>query len=384
MNLNGAKVFSKLGLVKGYNQLVLSESSRSITCFTTHARLFCYKQLCFGINSATEIFQNMLRNVLNGLDGVKNICADIIVYGKDQEEHDRRHKATFARLQAKTLTLNKNKCEFNKDKIEFYRHVFSSAGISASTEKVDAIKNMDIPSCVSEVRSLLAMRYYLSRFIPQYSTITAPLRYLTRQDVQWHWSAEQDSAFNELKQVLTSDTVVAYFDPKEQTDTVLSVDASPLGFGSVLMQNGKVIAYASRSLTDVEQRYIQTEREALSIVWACEHFRLYLYGHYFTFSDHQALEIIFNNPKSKPPARILRWQLRLQDYYFKVVYKSGKSDISDYLGRHKSRQQEIAECYINYLIDSNVPKSMTLNEICLSTNNDPELQTVIKCIKSGS
>ena len=379
VDLNGAKVFSKLDLVKGYNQLVLSDSSRNITCFTTHAGLFRYKRLCFGINSAAEIFQNTLRNVLDGLDGVKNISDDIIVYGKDQEEHDRRLEATFARLQAKTLTLNKNKCEFNKDKIEFYGHVFSSARISASPEKVDAIKNMDIPTCVSEVRSLLAMSNYLSRFIPQYSTITAPLRYLTRQDVQWHWSAEQDSAFNELKRVLTSNTVMAYFDPKEQTDTILSVDASPVGLGSVLMQNGKVIAYASRALTDVEKRYSQTEREALSIVWACEHFRLYLHRHYFTlFSDHQALEIIFNNPKSKPPARILRWQLRLQDNNYKVVYKSGKSNISDYLSRHpnkeqliahKSRQQEIAECYINYLIDSNVPKSMTLNEICLSTNN---------------
>ena len=394
VDLNGAKVFSKLDLVKGYNQLVLSESSRNITCFTTHAGLFRYKRLCFGINSAAEIFQNTLRNVLHGLEGVKNISDDIIVYGKDQAEHDKRLEAALARLQEKNLTLNKKKCEFNKDKIEFYGHIFSSAGISASPQKVDAIKNMDIPSCVSEVRSLLAMSNYLSRFIPNYSTITAPLRYLTRHDVQWHWETEQDSAFNELKRVLTSDTVMAYFDPKEQTETVLSVDASPVGLGSVLMQNGKVIAYASRSLSDVEKRYSQTEREALSIVWAIEHFRLYLYGHYFTLiSDHQALEIIFNNPKSKPPARILRWQLRLQDYNFKVIYKSGKSNISDYLSRHpnkdqlisdKSRQQEIAECYVNYLIDSSVPKSMTLKEICLSTNNDHELQTVMQCVKSGS
>ena len=109
--------------------------------------------------------------------------------------------------------------------------------------------------------------------------------------------------------MLTSETVMAYFDPKEQTETVLSVDASPVGLGSVMMQNGKVIAYASRALSGVEKkpRYSQTEREALSINCAIEHFRLYLYGHYFTLiSDHQALEIIFNNPKSKPPARILR------------------------------------------------------------------------------
>ena len=89
VDLNGAKVFSKLVLVKGYNQFVLSESSRNITGFTTHAGLLRYKRLCFGINSAAEIFQNTFRNVLHGLGGVKNISDDIIVFGKDQAEHDK-------------------------------------------------------------------------------------------------------------------------------------------------------------------------------------------------------------------------------------------------------------------------------------------------------
>ena len=93
--------------------------------------------------------------------------------------------------------------------------------------------------------------------------------------MQWDWSVEQQIAFDGLKQVLTSDTVMAYFDPKEQTETVLSVDASPVGLGSVLMRNSKVIAYASRTLSDVGKRYSQTERETLRIVWACAHFRLY-------------------------------------------------------------------------------------------------------------
>ena len=297
------------------------------------------------------------------------------------------------RLKEKNLTLNKDKCEFNKDSLEFYGYIFSANGISPSPNKVCAIKNMDIPSNVSEVRSFLAMTNYLSRFIPQYSTLTEPLRILTRQDVKWYWGQEQQTAFDKLRQELSSDTVMAYFDPKEQTETVLFVDASPVGLGSVLIQNDRVVTYASRALTDVEKRYSQTEREGLSIVWACEHFHLYLFGHYFTLiSDHQPLEIIFNNPKSKPPARILRWQLRLQNYNFKVVYKSGKSNISDCLSRHpnkhqlisdNSKQQDIAECYLNYLSDGNVPKSMTLEEISLSTSKDSELQTVVKCVKSG-
>ena len=155
------------------------------------------------------------------------------------------------------------------------------------------------------------------------------------------------------------------------------------------MQNGKVIAYASRALS--EKHYSQTEREGLSIV----------YGH-VNISDCTSMDIIlrcsvitkpWKYSKSNPPARILRLQLRFQDNNFKVVYESGKSNISNYLSRHpnkdqliadKSRQQEIAECYVNYLIDSNVPKSMILNEICIGTNNDPELQTEMKCVKSGS
>ena len=130
------------------------------------------------MNSAAEIFQNTLRNVLHGLDGVKNISDDIIVYGKDQEEYVRRLEAAFARLQEKNLTLNRPKCEFNKDKIEFYGHVFSAAGISASPQKLDAIKNMDTPSNVSEVHSFLAMTNYLSIFINGYSRGTAPLQNL--------------------------------------------------------------------------------------------------------------------------------------------------------------------------------------------------------------
>ena len=116
VDLNGSKVFSKLDLRKGYNQLILSQSFRNITCFTTHAGLFRYKRLCFGINSAAEIFQNTLRNALHGLEGVKNISDDIIVFGKDQDEHDRRLEATFMRLKEKNLTLNKDKFEFNKDR----------------------------------------------------------------------------------------------------------------------------------------------------------------------------------------------------------------------------------------------------------------------------
>lgn len=387
LDLNGATVFSKLDLSSGYHQLELNQSSRYITTFSTHVGLRRYKRLIFGLSSSAEIFQNALQNALSGLDGVRNISDDIIVFGKSQEEHDRNLEAVFARLKEKNLTLNRQKCEFNKDKLVFYGYIFSKNGLSADPEKVKAIKDAPPPTNVTELRSFLGMTNYVSRFIPTYSTITAPLRKLTKAGVAWEWTESQQNAFETLKRDLTSDLVVAYFDPRKES--TLMVDASPVGLAAILTQEGKIIAYASKALSEVEQRYSQTEKEALAIVWGCEHFHLYLYGHKFNLvSDCRPLEVVFNNSNSKPKARIERWRLRLQGYNFKIIFKEGKKNVADYISRHvgtckDTKQSEYAEEYVKYIIENAVPKSMSLDEICESTNRDTLLQNVIECVESG-
>jgi hypothetical protein len=116
---------------------------------------------------------------------------------------------------------------------------------------------------------------------------------------------------------------------------MLIVDTSPVGLAALLIQEGKIIAHSSRALTDVEGRYSGTEKEALSSVWTIAHSHLYLYGHSFELvSDHLPLETIFNNPKTKTPARIERWRLRLQQYNSEVKYKLGMMNAADYLSRH--------------------------------------------------
>ena len=395
-DLNGAKVFTKLDLNQGYNQLELAPESRYITTFGTHMGLMRYKRLNFGISSAAEIFQNVIRETLEGIDGAKNISDDILVFGKSHEEHDQNLRAVFQRLREKGLTLNKSKCEYSKDKLEFFGYVFSKDGIAPDPKKVEEVVNLSTPSTASEVRSLLGMTNYCSRFIPDYATKTEPLRKLTHKDQPWCWTTEHDRVVNQLKEALSSAPVTAYFDPEKETE--ISVDASPVGLAAILSQvdlqteERHVITYASRSLTATEQRYSQTEREALAVVWACEHLHLYVHGKPITvYTDHRPLVTIYGNPSSKPPARIERWALRLQPYQITVKYRRGETNPADYLSRHPTKnaaqtthQQKVAEEYINYLATTSTPKALKTQDIEAATRADATLQGVAEAIAKGN
>ena len=287
-DLNGVTHFSTLDLSSGYHQLELAPECRYVTTFSTHVGLRRYKRLPFGINAASEIFQEAIREILTGLPGCKNISDDIIVFGKGQDDHDKNLLGVLQRFKENNLRLNKDKCEFSKTEIKFYGHIFGSSGLLPDPVKVEAIHNAGPPQNSSEVKSLLGMTQYVSRFIPNYASITTPLRLLTRQDTPWKWEQEEQRALDELKEALVGDQVMSYFDPRKKTEII--VDASPTGLGGLLVQEGKILSYASRALSDVESRYSQTEREMLAVVWGVEHFHLYVYGAQFSvITDHEPL-----------------------------------------------------------------------------------------------
>ena len=147
-------------------------------------------------------------------------------------------------------------------------------------KKVADVVNLETPSTASKVCSLLGLTNYCSRFVPDYATKTEPLHKLTYKDQRWCWTKEHDRAVSELKKALVSAPVTTYFDPEK--DTVISVDASPVGLAAILSQvdpeteESHVITHASRSLTATEEPYNQTEPKALAVVWACEHLHLYV------------------------------------------------------------------------------------------------------------
>ena len=235
--------------------------------FSTHVGLFRFKRLGFGINSAAELFQNVIQSSLAGLPGVINLSDDILVYGKNQTEHDERLRACLQRLREQNFTLNRGKCEFGVHTIEFFGHVFNTDGVSPDPKKVEALKLAEKPQSKEEVRSFLGLANYCGRFIPGLATLTDPLRNLLKDSTPWSWTDKHDNAMQSIKQSISDTCSTAYFDTEKQTE--LLVDASPVGLGALLIQYssdgvGVVTGIASRALQPVEQRYSQTEREAYS------------------------------------------------------------------------------------------------------------------------
>ena len=392
--LNGATVFSKLDLRAGYHQLSLAEASRYITTFSTHKGLRRYKRLNFGTNSASELFQHVICEQIKDIPGVMNVSDDLVVFGTTQEAHDRALEAVFKRFSEIGLTLNKKKCKFSKSSISFFGMVFSSSGVSADPAKVKAIHDAPPPTSASGVRSFLGMATYCAKFIPNFSDVTKPLRELTKKNAHFTWGDQQVQAFQKVKDLLTSDTVMAYFDNHKKTELV--TDASPYGLSAILSQHTvrqddrRIVAFVSRSLSPVEQKYSQTEKEALAIVWAVERLHLYLYGGHFTLlTDCKPVEMILNNPKSKPPARIERWNLRLQEYNFSIVHTKGVDNPSDFMSRHPSQdtsnhEEKLATAYVNFVSNHAVPKAMTLLEIETATKEDETMQKLVELITTNS
>ena len=321
--------------------------------------------------------------------GVANIADDLIIHGCGIKEHDENLLAVLRRLRERGLTLNEKKCQFRLPKLTFFGHDLSSKGIAPSEKKVSPVQNAKPPQSTAEVRSFLGLVLYCAKFLPDFSQVAEPLRMLTRKDQQFMWKDAQQKSFQKLKDLLTRAETLAYF--KNECRTRIVANVGPTGIGAVLtqLQGGlwRVISFASRNLTDVERRYSQTEKEGLALVWACERFKLYVFGRKFELeTDHKPLQRIYNK-SSKPSARIERWVLRPQGYNFKVIYRPGKTNIADALSRLNSVIQK--DCsgekadFVRVLAQESTPVAMTAKEVERESENDPELCSVRHYIQSG-
>ncbi|GBP83470.1 Retrovirus-related Pol polyprotein from transposon 297 [Eumeta japonica] len=253
---------------------------------------------------------------------------------------------------------------------------------------VSTIKEFRAPKTTGELQSFLGLVNFVSKWIPNYATVTEPLKTLLRNkngdrtNIAELWGLEQQQCFESLKEIMTNISSLGYYDVNDRT--IVIADASPVALGGVLVQTNsegdpRIIAYGHKTLTDCERRYCQTEKEALALVWAVEHFHIFLYGKKFELiTDHKPLEVIFGT-KSKPCARIERWVMRLQSYDHKVVYQPGKliSQIHcpDLVKMQKNPIQ-LKDNHICQIVDFARPRAVSLKEIIESSMNDQEILNV--------
>jgi hypothetical protein len=274
--LSGAKYFSIFDARSGYWSIKLSEESSLLTTFNTPFGRYKFNRLPFGVKSAQDEFQRRIDEVYEGVNGVDTIVDDIIVYGNTTEEHDQNVRSMLQRSRERGVKLNPDKVQFRVDKVGYFGHVLSEAGIEADPKKVSAIVDMEPPKDKSELQTIMGMVNYLSKFASNLSSITAPMRSLLKQDVEYVWDAAQKEAFDNMKTVISNTPVLAYYD--NAMPITLQVDASKYGLGATLMQDGRPVAYASKALTPSEVNYAQIEKEMYAILFGCQRFHQYVYG----------------------------------------------------------------------------------------------------------
>ena len=382
-----AKLFSVLDASSGYWQIQLDNESARLCTFNTPFGRYMFNRLPFGISSAQDVFQRIMSEIFQDIEGVEVLVDDILIWAESEEEHDRILKEVLCRSRGRNLKMNIEKSQIRCDEVKYAGHILSKNGLKPDPKKVEAVTNIGNPKNREELQRFLGMVIYLVKFISNYSQVAAPLRLLLEKDIEWHWTAQQTESFETLKKLISNAPVLKYFDPEKQT--VLSVDASSKGVGAVLFQENQPVAYASKSLTACQQNYAQIEKEMPAIVFGCTKFHDYIYGlpDVDVETDHKPLESILKKPLHQAPLRLQRMIMSLQKYPITVHYKPGKELlVADALSRFPLPEEAVELEFKKYDISSLhfLPISETkLEAINKRTLVDESLQQLSTMIKRG-
>lgn len=380
--LHGARYFSSIDLRSGYWQIAVDEKDQEKTAFITPDGLYQFKVMPFGLCNAPATFERMMDSLLHGFKWSTCLCYldDVLVFAPTFETHLERLSAILDVFRKAGLQLNSSKCHFGRRQITVLGHLVDASGVRPDPEKIRAVTSFPVPQSAKDVRSFVGLCSYFRRFVKDFAAIAQPLTDLLKKGVPFSWGSTQAAAFSHLITLLTTPPILAHFDPSARTE--VRTDASGHGIGAVLAQcqqgHDRVIAYASRLLTPAERNYSITERECLALVWAVSKFRPYLYGtHFSVVTDHHAL--CWLSSLRDPTGRLGRWALRLQEYTFSVIYKSG-------------RLHQDADCLSRYPVDpsATIPDNdacvcsvSQLNHIADEQRRDAALRAIIERLDSS-
>lgn len=350
-DLKGNAYFSTLDLATGFHQVELQEKDREKTAFSVNNGKYEFVRMPMGLKNSPSIFQRVMDDVLRKHIG--KICHvyidDIIVYGKNLEDHGKNLKTVLLELTNANFKLQPDKSEFFMTQVSFLGFTVSKGGIKPSEDKIIALKDFPEPKNLKDLRSFLGLSSYYRRFVYDYARIARPLTKLLKGEdgkgqISKHMSKKHVITFNEnekdtfekMKEILTSDDILIY--PDFSQDFHLTTDASDYAIGAVLSQGpigkDRPITYISRTLNSAEENYATNEKEMLAIIWSLQKLRNYLYTAKINIlTDHQPLTFALSNKNTN--SKMKRWKSILEEYDYRLIYKPGSTNVvADALSRY--------------------------------------------------
>ena len=380
-HIPNAKYFTVLDASNAYWQIQLDEASSYLTTFSTPYGRYRFLRMPFGLKSAAEVFQKAMDHLFKDYP-CQNVVDDMLIWGATESEHDAKLIKVLNRAREIGLQLKSDKCKFKVQEVKYVGHILSHEGLKPDPEKTRAITDMPVPTDSQSLHRYLGMITYLAKFIPRLSEIATPLRQLIKQDSVWHWDKQHQKAFEAINDAISNPPLLKYYDPSKPLK--LSCDASKSGLGAALLQDDIPIAYASKALTPTQSNYAQIEKELLAVLFGCQKFDDYVYGHHvYVETDHKPLEVIMKKPLFSTPVRLQRMLLQLQRYDIDVHYHPGKElTIADTLSRAHLKDNFDVNTDFEILTITHF-SSESVQKVKQATQDDGNMQKLVSYIRNG-
>lgn len=368
-NISGCHIFSKIDLVKAYNQIPVYTEDVAKTAITTPFGLFEFPYMTFGLRNAGQTFQRFVDEMTRGMDFVFAYLDDFLIFSPDETTHKKHLRDIFNKFRDYGIVINTSKCIFGATELSFLGYHVSSKGIKPLESKVDAIKQFPVPKNVKELRRFLGMVNFYRKFLPNAASIQAPLHALLTDNVKGakpiDISGKSLEAFQNCKESLCRAALLAH--PDFNAKIAMVTDASENAIGAAIHQRRgdywEPLGFFSRKLSPSQCKYSPYDRELLAIYEGIRYFRYMLEARHFTvFTDHKPLCYAFATQKEKCSPRQFRHLDYIAQFTTDIRHISGKDNVvADTL----SRIEEISQ-----------PIDLTL--LAQSQKNDLELKQLIQ------
>lgn len=318
------KYFSTIDLRSAYHQIPIRQQERKFTGFEAAGKLYHFKRIPFGVTNGVACFQRVIDRIIadEKLEGVYAYLDDITVCGKTKAEHDERLELFLNAAQKYNLTLNEDKCSFNKTTINLLGYQITDQRIRPDPSRLEPLKNLPVPTDSASLKRAMGMFAHFAKWIPNFSQKISCLVNCK----SFPLNQEAISAFQYLKTEIAKSAVSAI---EDNVPFVVETDASDGAIAATLSQNGRPVAFFSRTLSKSERNHSAVEKEAYAIVEALKKWRHFLIGRHFTLiTDQKSVSFMFDAKHSSKikNEKILRWRLELTCYSFNIIYRPGSQN----------------------------------------------------------